>query len=213
MSSLTIVPLNQCFKPDAAINTVKELATPAQILFQTQGLKRLHRHTWGQNLALPFPPLPTVGFLWQVPAGPLPFVWLGFGEHHFTPTLPVDSHLRCVYSCWTSETLSWEKSLPVNLVGMELFLVLCHSLCKTREFPHTRRRGPGVQLRAGFWKMPTKLWMKGSSGFQHSFSPKACRVSGRRFRPASHFIYIHKYIYIGSHLVVSVFLLQEGGDA
>lgn len=132
----------------------------------------------------------------QVPVGSLPFVWLGLGEHHFTPTLLVDSHLRRVYSCWTSETLSWEKSLPVILVGMGLFLMLCHSWCKIHEFSHTCKRGPGLQLCAGFWKMPTKLWMKGSSGFQHGFSPKACRVSGSRFLPASHFIYIHKYIYI-----------------
>lgn len=157
--------------------------------------------------------LPTVGFLWQVPAGSLPFVCLRFGEQHFTPTLLVDSHLQHVYSRWTGETLSWEKNLPVSLVGMGMFLMLCHLWCKIHEFPHTCRRGPGVQLRAGFWKMPTKLWMKGSSGFQHSFSPKACRVSGSKFLPESLYIYIHKCIYIGSHLFKSVFLLQEEGDA
>lgn len=82
MSLLIIVPLNQRFKPDAAINTVKVLATPAQIHFQTQGLKRLHRHTWGQNLALLFPPhafsaycwLPLTGTSWLF-AFCLPWVW------------------------------------------------------------------------------------------------------------------------------------------
>lgn len=54
--------------------------------------------------------------------------------------------------------------------------------------------------------------MNGSSGFQHGFGPKASSVSGSRLLPASHFLYIYANKYIGSHLVVSVFLLQEGGD-
>lgn len=62
-----------------------------------------------------------------------------------------------------------------------------------------------------FGRCSQKSWMRDLGWFQHSFSPKASRVSGSRILPALHFRYIHKYIHWIS--VISVFILQEGGDA